>query len=388
MELPDDASKSPKLPFLLGDAAFLGVATFLALTADASPSTSTIVGVIICTGIGVALGIAPFLLDYTRTQDQRLTERQNALEALVRTTSSASDQASIAANGLHEIAEITKRNLQVVEQLPDQIQKAKTVALASADGNQTAAIKAIQQAIAELRTAQPLQLDALLPEFTKIHRALESLKTDILAAPAAAATTEPSPTKSSSPDEPTAKADSAPPVPKPKKAALKSAAGVKAPPVVEPSLFEIDVSPEPTPLPPAKRTSSRSPAAPIAEQEKDKGTAVPPAAAESQPDVEDSTAGDEPPTAPADADDIVTRLTVTAYIGIGNRLFVRGTGPGLSPTEGTPLQFVSIGKWRWETDAATEPFTVTLWKNDQEECTAAGEIKVAPGAQIETSANF
>ena len=50
--------------------------------------------------------------------------------------------------------------------------------------------------------------------------------------------------------------------------------------------------------------------------------------------------------------DGATRLLVTAYIGIGNRLFIRGDAPGLSPDKGIPLQFVSIGKWRWETTEA------------------------------------
>ena len=98
---------------------------------------------------------------------------------------------------------------------------------------------------------------------------------------------------------------------------------------------------------------------------------------------------DEPaPDEPALSADGMTRLTVTAYIGIGNRLFIRGNGPGLTPDEGIPLQFVSIGKWRWETDAAAAPFTATLWKNDEEECTSLGEIQLSPGAQLEKSANF
>jgi hypothetical protein len=60
----------------------------------------------------------------------------------------------------------------------------------------------------------------------------------------------------------------------------------------------------------------------------------------------------------------------------------------MSLEEGTPLQFVSIGKWRWETDAATAPVKATLWKNDEELCSALGEIDISPGAQMETSANF
>jgi biopolymer transport protein ExbB/TolQ len=83
-----------------------------------------------------------------------------------------------------------------------------------------------------------------------------------------------------------------------------------------------------------------------------------------------------------------TRLLVTAYIGIGNKLFVRGEGPGLSWDKGVPLQFVSIGKWRWETADAIEPLTVKLYKNDEQECAALGEFTLAPGHQQEVRASF
>ena len=86
--------------------------------------------------------------------------------------------------------------------------------------------------------------------------------------------------------------------------------------------------------------------------------------------------------------DGVTRLTVTAYIGIGNRLFVRGEGPGLSREKGVPLHFVSIGKWRWESTDATDPVRLRVYKNDQLECPGLGEITLDPGQQGEVTANF
>jgi cell division protein FtsB len=83
-----------------------------------------------------------------------------------------------------------------------------------------------------------------------------------------------------------------------------------------------------------------------------------------------------------------TRLVATAYIGIGNKLFVRGDGPGLSWDKGVPLQFVSIGKWRWETPDATKSITVKLYKNDQQECTSLGPVTLEPGNQHEVTADF
>jgi len=86
--------------------------------------------------------------------------------------------------------------------------------------------------------------------------------------------------------------------------------------------------------------------------------------------------------------DGATRLLVTAYIGIGNRLFIRGAGPGLSWEKGVPLQFVSIGKWRWETNDATGPVKFKLYKNDDTECAALGTQALEPGHQEEVTAAF
>jgi hypothetical protein len=86
--------------------------------------------------------------------------------------------------------------------------------------------------------------------------------------------------------------------------------------------------------------------------------------------------------------DGATRLLVTAYIGIGNRLFIRGAGPGLNWDKGVPLQFVSIGKWRWETADASAPVQFKLLKNDEQECTALGAQTLDPGYQQEVTAAF
>jgi hypothetical protein len=96
----------------------------------------------------------------------------------------------------------------------------------------------------------------------------------------------------------------------------------------------------------------------------------------------------EPPSEPVLSSDGATRLLITAYIGIGNRLFVRGEGPGLSWSKGVPLQFVSIGKWRWETNDASTPIQFKLYKNDEVECTTLGAQTLDPGHQQEFTATF
>lgn len=94
------------------------------------------------------------------------------------------------------------------------------------------------------------------------------------------------------------------------------------------------------------------------------------------------------PQEPALSHDGYTRLVATAFIGIGNKLFVRGDGPGLRRDKGTALQFVSIGKWQWESAELLFPAKVRLYKNDQIECTALGEITLEPGHHHEVSATF
>ncbi len=86
--------------------------------------------------------------------------------------------------------------------------------------------------------------------------------------------------------------------------------------------------------------------------------------------------------------DGATRLIVTAYIGIGNRLFIRGEGPGLSWDKGIPLQFVSIGKWRWETNDAAGPVKFKLLKNDEHESVGLGTLTLQPAHQNEVTAAF
>jgi len=53
-----------------------------------------------------------------------------------------------------------------------------------------------------------------------------------------------------------------------------------------------------------------------------------------------------------------------------------------------PLQFVSIGKWRWETHDTSVPVKFKLYKNDDAECTALGTQLLDAGHQQEVTAAF
>jgi hypothetical protein len=179
------------------------------------------------------------------------------------------------------------------------------------------------------------------------------------AAPVTPAATEPTPAAENG----TAPAAETAPAPR-KRAPRKP----RAEPAVEPAL-EI----------PATTPTAEPAVAPVAE-----------APEEARPASSDEAVSDEPAKAieQSRSSDGATRLLVTAYIGIGNRLFIRGEGPGLAWDKGVPLQFVSIGKWRWETSDSAGPVKYKLYKNDSVECTALGQQQVDPGQQQEVAAAF
>ena len=112
-----------------------------------------------------------------------------------------------------------------------------------------------------------------------------------------------------------------------------------------------------------------APAAPVGAVEDDEeelmDEAEPEAAAEEEPAEEEAI---ESAPAPAAAPVVTadgTALIINLMIGIGNKPFVRGSGPGLSADHGTPMNFLGIGRWQWVCPQPDAPATVEVWKNDQ-----------------------
>ena len=78
-----------------------------------------------------------------------------------------------------------------------------------------------------------------------------------------------------------------------------------------------------------------------------------------------------------------TALTINLMIGIGNKPYVRGTGPGLSMEKGIPMTFLGIGRWQWISPDPEAPATVEVWKNDQ---TPLGEpLHLSGGEPVEVN---
>ena len=112
-----------------------------------------------------------------------------------------------------------------------------------------------------------------------------------------------------------------------------------------------------------------APAAPVAAVDDDEEDEEEPEAAAEEESAEEEAIESEPAAAEAAPAPVVTAegtaLIINLMIGIGNKPFVRGSGPGLSADHGVPMNFLGIGRWQWVCPQPDAPATVEVWKNDQ-----------------------
>jgi hypothetical protein len=424
----------PKWIFFLTDAVLLGAAWYIASRSPGPLSATAVFAITACVIAGAIIGTIPLVIHYEREKNETLDDRQRALEALARTVATSAEQISIAASGLHEIAELAQRNLRKAEQLPATLETKiaefqSLLANAQADEREE-----LKKELAQLRAAESDRLEAIADkvdhaaaELTKLEAAaskhLAAAQAALARAPEAlAAATTAALAEIDSKLAARVAATPPPPPPAPPAAEVPEVEDANAKqiePVVPSSSSPFDghivatEAPAAAESPAPVATESPAPAAPPAGEPKPvrkrasrKPKPVEPAAPALSLGIEEPAApaapGDEfsqsAPDEPAGtvaeviekviSSDGATRLLVTAYIGIGNRLFIRGDGPGLSWDKGVPLQFVSIGKWRWETADAAAPVKFKLFKNDESECTALGAQSLEPGHQQEITATF
>ena len=452
MNSPIPSQKLPMWIFFATDALLLGTAWFIAESSPQPLPASSVLGVVLCVVAGAVVGLLPLIARFERQKNELLDQRQQALESLARTVATSAEQISIAAGGLNGIAEVAQKNLRHAEQLPHKLQEKMAefqAQLASAGDDEK---EELERELAALRASESERLDTIsdriskstaewsrLEAATQRHltaasealakldqatagittKAIEEAKSAALAAiesdlkrtaVARAATNlgrsgdetpatsdaelEPPPIASTAITEvsPVAPASTSPFA---AGAANPHSAPAAAEPAAQPAKQAPSAGPSPEENPaaetaPTPKTRRREPVRKRAARKppSDRGPAIDSDIDESGPD-----AGDAEVTQPGVVErvrtsDGATRLIATAYIGIGNRLFIRGDGPGLSWDKGVPLQFVSIGKWRWETDDATGPVSFKLYKNDELECAALGTQQLDPGNQQEVVATF
>lgn len=439
MNHPEEAPKLSKFPFIVADLVLIAAAVAIATRSATPITTGPLLAITICVVAGSALLVVPFLANYARRQDAELTERQNQIAALARITSDSAEQLGIVASGLNGIAEASKHNLTAIEKLPAKLQEridgltqqfagsalsahssvkedvarleaaaeklARTLAkLESAAKTKTDSLASAEEAFTASLARAAAQIEALVASAATAAEKISSLQPAI-SAPAAASVVPPAPVTPDAPTAPAIEAETpvavAPPppaVPEPVPEPAPAPAPVAND---EPAVIAKAEEPAPVPAPapePEEPVAEAAPLAPAAEPANDEVPVDEPPAPKTArarkpkpvdngfdlgltPDV-----ADEPETAVTS--DGFTRLIATAYIGIGNKLFIRGDGPGLSWDKGVPLQFVSIGKWRWETPDATAPVSAKLYKNDQVECSGLGTLTLEPGRQHEVNAGF
>jgi len=453
-----EVPKLPKLPFIAGDAALLGLATFIAFRAPTPFAGGPLIAIVVCVALGALLLTVPFVADYGRKIDLLLTERQDQIAALARTTSASAEQVSIAAVSLHSIAETSAKSARSLEALPLKLHEKIAEFKLQLNEVSLTENEALEQELQTLRTAESDRLQTAIDDLAKTARELSRLEAvsrtqaaaaaesavalgrvgdlaasrvgESLQAAATQAKTELQTAFAHLRAELQAEVAAAqgqslatwngrvsqalgdiearfeafnrrfaaqteeisrllavriatPEAPGASHASV-SAAIATPKSHTPPSPLPAAEPPTPTSAPPAK---TRIKPAPVP-SENELGLDLPPPL--HAPSTRGRTAdpADAAPAEPALSSDGATRLLVTAYIGIGNKLFVRGSGPGLSWDKGVPLQFVSIGKWRWETSDASDPVAVRLYKNDTVDCTTVGTLELEPGHQHEVMATF
>jgi hypothetical protein len=89
---------------------------------------------------------------------------------------------------------------------------------------------------------------------------------------------------------------------------------------------------------------------------------------------------------PSSTPGALTTIDVKIDVGLGNAVFLRGQGSGLTWDQGVPLSCVDGGTWRWSQTTAS-PITFKVLLNDKV-WSAGNDLVVAPGQKLEVSPSF
>ena len=422
----DPAPRLNKLVFLAIDAGLL-ITAFIVVYFSKNPyAPLPFVTAVLCVVIAAIIGLVPFFIDYSAKYDEYVQAEQLRVAEQAQRLHNAAESLARAAAQIKTVEEAVHKSAHAAENLPYRMQEKLAEfneALATKDNDDR---EALERELEELRAANSDQLKAVADkiaktaaEWTTIEAAarkqlaavqeasaklgehfkstLAELDSRIAALGKAAASVPTAPPVAAVYDrrEEAAPADGGhrPPLqpesePKPEELAAPSPiesvtlSETTALPNEEPKVRKPRAPRKPKPedtlaamsAEPVAETSAGSEAAPLSAASDD--SAQPDASAESPVKAESSASSDG-----------ATRLLVTAYIGIGNKLFIRGDGPGLSWDKGVPMQFVSIGKWGWASHDVATPIACKLYKND-ESAALSGEIFLEPGKHVELTALF
>ncbi|HTT57481.1 MAG TPA: hypothetical protein VMF63_10250 [Opitutaceae bacterium] len=397
-----DAPRLPKLPFILGDIALLLLAAFIVERHPNPLAPLPLLIITACFLAGVVATMIPFLANYARDQEEAAVSLRQELGEQFKRLMAASEHLQHSTAQLKTIEEIATKNLQAAEKLPYRLQEKIAEFNQQLAETENEEQEALNQELAALRASESERLAGIADKIARATAEWTKLEADLRKQLAEAAQLEPKLTAVLATLES-------------RIAALAAAAPAPAPVFTAPAPIAIPTPPVPAADPPPVVASAEpAGAAPVAEaaaapkpprkprppRKPKVEESAPEAAAVAAPVelIAEPVTDEAPPpedfsqvpaegAKPAASADGRTRLTVVSYIGIGNKLYLRGDGPGLSWDKGVPLQFVSIGRWRWETGDASAPVNCKIFKNDKLEA-PGGPITLAPGTEQEITAAF
>ena len=387
----EPAPRLSKTMFLLIDAGLLLTAFLIAYFAKNPYAPLPFISAVLFVGAAGVVGLVPFLIDYAADSAEYVQSERDKVAEQVQRLHTASESLNRAAAHIKAVEEAVHKTAHAAENLPYRMQEKLAefnAQLAATDDEEK---ERLTEELATLRQGESERLQAIAEKIHKSATELGALETTTrkqLAALQDAASKLDDKLKATLAriadlsvtvaSAPRATADE-------KKPELPSEPS--SPSVVE-SVSVVESAPAAVEEPKPKK-----PRAPRKPRPEDTLAAMSEPAADNGNSGESTfpdTPGEAASAAPAEAavsSDGATRLLATAYIGIGNKLFIRGDGPGLSWDKGVPMQFVSIGKWGWATDDATAPIACKLYKND-ETAALSGEIFLEPGKHVEITAIF
>ena len=391
-----------KLPFILTDVGCLAATALIGLFIK-DPFAP--LPLILCVTLVIAGGIAlliPFFSDYAADCREATARLSNELEEQINRVQAAGESLERSAAQIKAIEEAVHKSARDAETLPYRMQEKLAEFNEALAAKETDDREALELELEELRSVNSGNLKSVADKIQKATADWTVLEAStrkqlVLAQETAAkidallknslarmetravngappATAAPAPVHEEAPVHPPAP----PPVPVP---AEKPAPAAPAAPAAS-----VEPAPAKKPRPPRKPKPEDTLLA----------MSQPSAAADPAETISSETAQADDSEASADSSakvesssssDGATRLLTTAYIGIGNKLFIRGDGPGLSWDRGVPMQFVSIGKWGWSTQDAAGPVRVKLYKND-ETAALTGELVLEPSRHTEITALF
>jgi hypothetical protein len=409
----DPAPRQSKLIYLAIDAGLLITAFIIVYFAKNPYAPLPFVSAVLCVVLAAIVGLVPFLTDYAADSAEYVQAERGRVADQVQRLHSAGESLARAAAQIKAVEEAVHKTAHAAENLPYRMQEKLAEfneALATKDTEEREALereldelraanadnlKVVAEKIAKaaaewtaLEAASRKQLSAAQDATAKLNRELQATLAQ-LDSRGSGATAPSSAEKKASPSDMSTETSA--------KAEALAKEGEPAPARPEPVEGVIEsVTLSETAASPVEEPKTRKPRAPRKPKPEDTLAAMSAESTTSEngngaPAESTSLSGEsssEPaPVEASVSSDGATRLLVTAYIGIGNKLFIRGDGPGLSWDKGVPMQFVSIGKWGWASNDATMPIACKLYKND-ETAALSGEIFLEPGKHVELTALF